>query len=239
MHNVTNMTHPKLSVVIPAVNEVAFISRAIESVRAQQYPDLEVIVVANGSTDGTVTIAKKMADKVIVRDAPCGAGYARNIGARDATGDIIIFLDADSYLGSGVIASIATNATAMQFGSVLGRPSNTALKFTLYFMVKNAAHRARLYRGALGGLLFCTRDLFTAVRGFNPSLLLDEFYDFSLRATKAGGRYILLTNCYAVTSTRRFEKYGYLNTSILWIKLRLMAWFGMKKSVKTRVYDYK
>lgn len=233
------MALPALSLVIPAVNEEAYISRAIESARAERYGDLEIIVVANGSTDGTVGIAKRMADKTIVRDTPCGAGYARNLGVAVARGHVFIFLDADSYIGRGTLSRIASRVSPMQFGSVLGRPTNTSLKYTLYFMLKNLAHRARLYRGALGGLLFCSRDLYTSIGGFNPSLLLDEFYDFSARARKSGGRYLLLTDCFAVTSTRRFEQFGYWNTSMLWMKLRVKAWLGMKRAVKTRVYEYK
>jgi glycosyltransferase involved in cell wall biosynthesis len=99
----------KISVVIPAHNEATFLPRVVGAVRAQQPPgaELEVIVVDDGSTDGTAAIAREAGARVLELPSPSGnPAAARNRGAAAAGGDPLIFLDADCIPGSGWLASI-------------------------------------------------------------------------------------------------------------------------------------
>lgn len=92
------MTHPLVvSVIMPAYNSAAFIPDAVESIRRQAYPHLEVIIVDDGSTDGTAEVAKSLNDLEVryVHQPNGGPGRARNHGLRLARGDVIAFLDAD------------------------------------------------------------------------------------------------------------------------------------------------
>ncbi|MFC4596969.1 glycosyltransferase family 2 protein [Cohnella hongkongensis] len=88
---------PKVSVIVPVMNERRTLRRVIrEAYRV--HPNTEVIVVVNGSTDGSLDIAKRSGAKVIVFDRPLGHDVGRSIGAREAKGDILLFIDADMVI---------------------------------------------------------------------------------------------------------------------------------------------
>ncbi len=93
---------PRLSVVVPLYNVEAYVSDCLESLVAQTYSDLEVIIVDDGSTDGSTAIANRYAESHqhwrMVRTANRGLGAARNRGAAEAHGEYIAFLDSDDLL---------------------------------------------------------------------------------------------------------------------------------------------
>ncbi len=87
---------PRVSVVIPTYNRASLIREALESVFAQTFRDFEVIVVDDGSTDGTVELLKEYEGRIaIIRQENRGAGAARNRGLAEATGEYIAFIDSD------------------------------------------------------------------------------------------------------------------------------------------------
>ena len=89
----------KLSVVIPCYNEVSTIERILQAVRASPWPEIEVIVVDDGSKDGTrerlAGEIGKLADRVILHEVNRGKGAALRTGIQAATGDLVIVQDAD------------------------------------------------------------------------------------------------------------------------------------------------
>ncbi|MDP9257734.1 MAG: glycosyltransferase family 2 protein, partial [Actinomycetota bacterium] len=87
----------RVSVVIPARDARATIARAVTSAAQQTQPPLEIIVVDDGSTDGTEAVLRELpvVRPLIVRTAGIGVAGARNTGARRALGDWIAFLDSD------------------------------------------------------------------------------------------------------------------------------------------------
>jgi glycosyltransferase involved in cell wall biosynthesis len=86
-----------VSVVIPCHNQARFIADAIESLRAQTYSEFDVIVVDDGSTDGSADIVERFGVP-IVRQERGGPAAARNAGFRATTGDYVVFLDGDNML---------------------------------------------------------------------------------------------------------------------------------------------
>ena len=98
-----------VSVIIPAYNCEKYIAEAVESVLAQDYPSVEIIVVNDGSTDGTMDVLRTFGDKVrIVDQTNGGPPKARNAGLLAAKGDYIAFLDADDvWLPQKISAQVA------------------------------------------------------------------------------------------------------------------------------------
>jgi len=90
---------PLISVVIPCFNDERHLSEAIRSALEQTYPRVEVIVVDDGSTDGSLAVAQSFGDQVTVLRKPNGGlASARNFGMREASGTFITFLDSDDIL---------------------------------------------------------------------------------------------------------------------------------------------
>jgi glycosyltransferase involved in cell wall biosynthesis len=98
-------SEPLVSVIIPTYNRGALIGRAIDSVRAQTYPNIEIIVVDDGSTDDTQDRLRQYGDGVrVVSQENAGPAAARNKGIAQARGEYIAFLDSDDYWLQGKLA---------------------------------------------------------------------------------------------------------------------------------------
>jgi hypothetical protein len=94
-----------VSVVIPCYNQAHFLGEAIESVLAQTYPHLEIVVVDDGSPDNTKEVATRYPAVRYVRQENQGLAAARNTGLRHSSGDYLIFLDADDRLLLGAVTA--------------------------------------------------------------------------------------------------------------------------------------
>ncbi len=99
---------PKVSVIVPTKNNLRTIEACLQSVLDQDYPNTELIVVDNGSTDSTDQIAAKMAD-VFLSGGPERSAQ-RNLGIRTATGDWILWLDSDMYLPKDAVSAAVRTA---------------------------------------------------------------------------------------------------------------------------------
>ncbi|HEX5034971.1 MAG TPA: glycosyltransferase family A protein, partial [bacterium] len=86
---------PRISVIIPVYNGEAFLTEAIESVLAQSYPNLEILVIDDGSTDRSLELAKSFSGLRCLHQPNSGIAAARNAGIAAAAGSVLAFLDAD------------------------------------------------------------------------------------------------------------------------------------------------
>ena len=119
---------PLVSVILPVYNREAWVARAIESVLSQTYEPLELIVVDDGSTDGTRDVLERFQDDVILLEQPHGGAYvARNLALRHARGELVAFIgtglqDDLSGITTLVIVGVITNnsvvATARMAGNL-------------------------------------------------------------------------------------------------------------------------
>ncbi|GAA4084412.1 glycosyltransferase family 2 protein [Mucilaginibacter panaciglaebae] len=100
------MPQPLVSVIIPTYNSEKYLAEAITSALSQSYHNIEVIVVDDGSTDNSLTIAKSFESKKVkvFSQQNKGAGCARNKGLSQATGNYIQYLDSDDRLSPDKIA---------------------------------------------------------------------------------------------------------------------------------------
>ena len=102
---------PKFSVIIPIYNAAETLAETLQSVKQQSFADWEIVAVNDGSNDDSATIfADEMADAenaIIIAQENCGLGAARNTAAKNATGDWLIFLDADDFWSANKLALLA------------------------------------------------------------------------------------------------------------------------------------
>jgi|ERR1043166_1968455 glycosyltransferase involved in cell wall biosynthesis len=102
---VPNESRPLISVIIPAHDAERFIAEAIDSVVAQDYRPIELIVVDDGSTDNTRRTVRQFPEATLLEQDRAGAGAARNAGVRASRGKFLAFLDADDLWEPGKLAS--------------------------------------------------------------------------------------------------------------------------------------
>ena len=88
---------PRVSVLIPTYNCARFLSQAIDSVLAQTFQDFEILVVDDGSTDDTAQVVARYPRVRYIRREHCGVSASRNAAVAAATGEIVVFLDADDF----------------------------------------------------------------------------------------------------------------------------------------------
>ena len=97
---------PKVSVVMPCYNNAAYVSQAVDSVLQQDYPNIELIVVDDGSKDNSLDVLASYGERIKVVSQPNqGAAAARNNGIRHTTGDFIAFLDSDDLWLPGKLSA--------------------------------------------------------------------------------------------------------------------------------------
>ena len=96
------LSSPKISLIIPVYNVEKYIHKTLDSVLAQTFTDYEVIMINDGSTDGSLAVLKEYASKYenfkLIDQNNCGLSRARNVGVNAAVGDYIAFLDSDDFL---------------------------------------------------------------------------------------------------------------------------------------------
>lgn len=180
----------KISVVIPAWNEEQLLPACLESVRmafaARPDVGLEVIVVDNNSTDGTAAIAEAAGARVVFEEQNQIA-RARNAGAAVATGEWLLFLDADSALSTGLARGILTAIKAGDMVACGSTMHMRGLPWWAHGLMRTWNGVSRLFKWAAGSLLVCRRDAFRSVGGFSHELYAAEEIDLS-RRLKAWGR---------------------------------------------------
>lgn len=177
-----------VSVVIPVHNGARYLGEAIASALGQVEPPLEVIVVDDGSSDGSAEVARGFGDLVhVVAQPQSGAAAARNRGVALARGNYLAFLDADDLwpaerLASQLAAFAADPALAAVFGAVE--------QFISPDLAPELAARlvcpAEPTPAAVAGTILVTRAAFQRVGAFNARYRAGESLDWQARAAEAG-----------------------------------------------------
>jgi glycosyltransferase involved in cell wall biosynthesis len=185
---------PRVSVIIPVYNGERYLTQAIESVLAQTSPPFEVIVVDDGSTDGSASVAERYAPRVKVHSQPnAGIGATRNRGVALAQGELIAFLDADDLWSPRKLElQLAALARDPAPDFVLGHVE----QFIQPGLDPVAAARidcpSGLQPGYLPGAALIRREALDRVGPFREDLRVGEFVDWMARAREIGLREAML-----------------------------------------------
>jgi rSAM/selenodomain-associated transferase 2 len=224
----------KLSVIVPALDEGERIAATLDALANLRALGVEVIVVDGGSRDATVQRARLRADRVI--PAARGRASQMNAGAEKATGDVLLFLHADTRLPSDAdhVVLNALERSGRTWGrfdvKIEGRNPLLAVVGALMNL------RSRLTGIATGDqAIFVKRDTFQAVGGF-PAIELMEDIALCKRLKRVGRPHCLRQR--VVTSGRRWEEGGVIRTMVLMWRLRLAYFFGADPAELARQYGY-
>ena len=209
---------PTFSIIIPAYNEEDYIKKTLHSLKNQTYQNYEVIVVTNGCTDKTEEIVKKRAGKklrVLSLPKP-NVSVARNAGALNAQGEILVFLDADTQLAEDSLQTIKNNFKDKHaVATTKVKPDEDKLKYKTAMQFKNLYNRTKLYKGCSGALI-CRKEDFQKINGYNPEIIVKEHRKLILKLNELG-EYSCI-NTYSTTSMRRFKQWGLGHAASFWIK---------------------
>ena len=181
-----------VSVIIACHNHGQFLGQAIESVLAQSYRNVEIIVVDDGSTDNTGRVATRYRLVRYIYQENAGPSAARNAGLRESHGDFLVFLDADdrllpNALDIGVSCARAHPECAFVSGHCRVVDSNGAILASPRQLQVERDHYLQLLRG--GAYIWCPatvlyqRQIFDFVHGFDPACRVED-YDLYLRITR-------------------------------------------------------
>jgi glycosyltransferase involved in cell wall biosynthesis len=216
----------KISVVVPAFNEEKLIAGTLRSIRAASRSfieagwETELVVCDNNSTDRTAELARAEGATVVFEPIN-QIGRARNAGAAAATGDWLIFIDADSQPSAGLFASVARE---IRRGGVIAGGSTVRIEGgcrVASLVTRGWNLLSRLKRWAAGSFIFCESAAFREIGGFSRELFASEELDLSERLKRlgrsTGRRFVILHEHPLVTSARKLHLYT------PWEHLRFLA----------------
>jgi glycosyltransferase involved in cell wall biosynthesis len=182
-----------VSIVIPSYNGATFVGEAIESVLAQTYPHIEVMVIDDGSSDNTREICARYPSVAYHYQTNQGVSVARNHGLQKSRGTLVAFLDSDDRLLPDAIATnVAYLRSHADAGFVFGLSRTVAADGSLLGDQQQqveAANYQVLLQANLGicptATVLFRRDVLEAIEPFNPALRLAQDYDLYLRIARA------------------------------------------------------
>jgi glycosyltransferase involved in cell wall biosynthesis len=181
VHSTEIKNAPLVSVVITTKNEEKNVENCLKSIKNQTYKDIELIVVDNFSEDNTVEIAKKYTTKVYSRGPERSS--QRNYGVKLATGEYLLYLDADMILSPNVIEECVEKCELKRVDA-LYIPERIVGEG---FWIKVRDFERNFYTGTVvDAVRFIRKDLFKKVEGFDESLVGPEDWDFDRRIRKIG-----------------------------------------------------
>lgn len=212
-----------VSIVVPVYNGEAELERCLAGIATSQTEPLEVIVVDDGSTDGSRAVAEKFGARVLGTGGRSGPAKARNLGAREAKGDVLFFLDADVVAQPDSVGRVAAAfgedaALDALIGSYDDDPAErdflSQYKNLMHCYVHQTGHeQASTFWSGCGAI---RREVFLGYSGFDESYARPAIEDIELgyRLFQAGRR-MMLDKQLRVKHLKRWTFWNLLKTDIL------------------------
>jgi len=209
---------PRISVIIPTFQEGRYLAKVLARV-AEIKPPIEIVVVDSGSQDNTAEIAKQFTDKVyLIRER--GISKAKNYGVQQASGDILVFLDADVKPPKDFAEKVqgAFNDTTIVGATCHIVPEHPTLSETVFFRFYNLLIRicSKFKPHSRGEFLAVKRKSFLTVGGFDETMPCLEDHELAHRLSKLG-KFVYIKDLVVCESLRRFRKMGFFKVVGTWI----------------------
>jgi rSAM/selenodomain-associated transferase 2 len=227
------MREMNISVIIPTLNERAYLPATLDNLHQQTPRPDEILVVDGGSEDGTQEIAKRSATLLYSPNKSISAQM--NFGASRARGALFLFLHADCRLEQKAFSDLlqCMNEVDVVGGGFQLELCGDRPLLDRYLSWSGSwnARRSHVYLGDHG--IFCRRSIFLEIGGF-PNVHL--MYEFELmRKLRSRGKLVQLNKkCYA--SARRFQRNGYWKTILLMRSLRTFYRLGLPIDRLEQIY---
>ncbi|MCX6775112.1 MAG: glycosyltransferase [DPANN group archaeon] len=234
----------EVSIIIPTLNEEKHIKALLKTLRRQTYKDFEIIIIDGDSKDNTKKIVRKFAKlhtrvKLIIEKKK-SVGRARNLGANQAKGKYLLFLDADTLLSRHFLGkSIAElEKKKLDIATADFRPLCKDSSHKIYFGMQNKIiWLSQFIRpAAQGAFILVKRSLFERIRGFDDRIKLAEDVNFVERATEFG-KFGVLNEVRVSISSRRLKQEGVLGLVMKYLLCHFHREFIGE--VKTDILKYK
>jgi len=209
-----------ISIIIPVLNEEAALPAFLQQIKALE-GDFELLICDGGSTDKTVEVARGYdLANINLAETPRGRACQMNAGARAASGDILLFLHADTYIGADALTSIesAMREDAVAGGRFKVKLDNPAAPYRMIGALINV--RDGIFGGFTGDqAIFVRKSVFEKMGGFKEIELCEDI-DLAVRLKDAGK--VIRLPLYVITAARRWEKKGLARTILLMWLIRLL-----------------
>lgn len=224
----------QISIIIPVFNEPYIINNTIEHLNCLRTTIRTEIILVDSHISQTTLKAVK--DKKVQKiSSPKGRGIQMNAGAKVASGEILLFLHADTYLidnAPELIIKTLQDQSAVAGAFDLGISSHKAVFRMIEKMVYFRSRLTRIPYGDQG--IFIKRQFFAILGGYNPMPLMEDV-DLMRRVKKAGGK-IALVNRKIFTSPRRWEKEGVIFCTLRNWTLILLYFIGVPAEKLSKFY---
>lgn len=209
---------PFFSIVIPTLNEEKYLPDLLGDLIRQTYRNFEVIVVDGGSKDGTIEevliFQKKLSGLKIIISKIADLSIQRNLGAQKASGEWILFCDADNQLTKSFLFDLKKEILKYPHLALWGcgfEPDIDSLgnRLIAFFVNSGMFFLFALKRPVQTALIGVKKKIFERTNGFKPDTFAEDL-DFSLRIGKMGFRSKFLVKPKYIYSFRRFRSRGFL-----------------------------
>jgi rSAM/selenodomain-associated transferase 2 len=216
--------------VVPVLNEATTLVAALEALQPLRRRGVELIVVDGESRDKSASLALPLADTVMTSTP--GRATQMNIGASAASGDVLLFLHADTRLPDNALEQLNQALAAHRWGRFNVTLEGSSCWLGMIATLMNA--RSRLTGIATGDqAMFMSRAAFAAAGGFPEQPLMEDI-ELSQRLKRHGRPACLKAR--VITSGRRWEQHGVWRTIWLMWRLRLYYWLGADPEDLARAY---
>jgi rSAM/selenodomain-associated transferase 2 len=237
-----------VSIIIPTLNEAAYLERTLRCLMSLKPTPLEIILVDGGSEDGTVEVAKNYPIKII-QTKRAGRSLQMNQGASVAQGDILCFLHGDTLVPDDlvtIVEKILSDLAIAGGGFISLMSGHTVTRWSIslhnYLKTYYAPFLFRPYAFFFRGLrllfgdqvMFCRQEDFEQCGRFDETLPIMEDGDLCLKLNRLGRIY--LVNRVVQSSDRRVAKWGVFKATIIYLYIGFLWGFGVKGTYLKQFY---